>query len=212
MNLPKNKSELKNEYFSWLNKNQENHKPIISNAIDSIYNIHSNQFDTTDVENLKRGLVLNHTICWALGEYVNHFAEKNEIFTNLIKELSKHPSSKVRLNIITNCLLNKPEKLVDNLLLEGLNDKSKKVTLKVADVMLRLNKEELAEKLLEKTRAETDEVTKKTLFWAYELIRKKWNYEPESNFISIHLKDGGISGFYLEEGNDINDINWIEKK
>lgn len=209
MNLPKEKKELKKEYFSWLNKNQENHKPIISNAIDAIYNIYYNQFDSTDLKNLKKGLELNHTICWALGEHVNRFAESNEKLMNLLKELSKHSSSKVRLNIITNCLYDKPKKLIDNLLLEALNDKSKKVRLKACDVLLRLNKEKLAYKLLERTKIETDKETKKTLIWTYELLSKKWSYDSDWIFVNVNMENGKIHGFIPENKND---IEWIEKK
>ncbi|GAB1855807.1 hypothetical protein MHTCC0001_06420 [Flavobacteriaceae bacterium MHTCC 0001] len=212
MNFMKEKSKLKMEYFSWLNKNQESHKSVISDAIDSIYNVNSNQFDTTDVENIQKGLELNHTICWALGEYVNKFAENDEVFVNLIKKLSKHSSSKVRLNIITNCLYNRPEKLTDNLLLKALNDKSKKVRLKVADVILRLNKGNLSKNLFKRAEIETDNETKNTLIWTYDLITKKWTYEAEWKCVRVHLKDGGVSGFYLKDGDDINDVDWIEKK
>lgn len=212
MNLPKEKIELKKEFFSWLNTNQESLKPIISDSIDSIYNVYESKFNTIDVDNIKKGLELNHTFCWALAEYVTEFAVKEKLFANLITELSKHPSSKVRLNIITNCLYNKPENLTNRLLIEALDDKSKKVRLKAADVMLRLNKEQLREKLLERTKIETDKETKKTLLWTYELISKKWTFGPEWNRITVHLKDGGLSGFYLEENDDVNNIKWIEEK
>lgn len=212
MNLPINKNELKKEYFSWLNKNQEHLKSVISTSIDSIYNVYEKKFNKLDVSNIKKGLELNHTISWALAEHVNKFAENDQTFVNLIKELSNHPSSKVRLNIITNCLYNKPEKLTNKLLIRALNDKSKKVRLKVADVMLRLNKKGLVDKLLERIKIETDKETKKTLLWSYELISKKWTYEPEWHSVSVHLKDGGISGFNLEEGDDIKNIKWIENK
>ena len=213
MNLPKDKNELKKEYFSWLYKNQENLKPIISDAIDSIYNVYQQQFDTTDVDNIRNGLKLNHLNCWALAEYVNEFAEQNIVFRNLITELSNHASSKIRINIITNCLLhNSPKYLVDNLLVSALNDRSKQVRLKVADIMLRLDKKQLVDKLFEQIKIEDDKEVKKTLLWTYELISKKWTFEPERNSITVHLKDGGVSGFNLEKDDDINNIEWIEKK
>jgi hypothetical protein len=66
--------------------------------------------------------------------------------------------------------------------------------------------------LLERAEIETDNETKNTLIWTYDLIIKKWTYEPEWKCVRVHLKDGGISGFNLEGENDINDIEWIEKK
>ncbi|WCM43323.1 HEAT repeat domain-containing protein [Flavobacterium sp. CBA20B-1] len=212
MNLPKDKSELKKEYFSWLNKNQESLRTVISDAVDAIYNVYNKKYDAADVEKIKKGLALNHTFCWALGEYVFNFAKSDKIFANLIEELSNHASSKVRLNIITNCLYNNPEDLVNQLLKNALNDKSKKVREKVADVMLRLNKENLTNHLLERTAIETDSNLKNNLLWTYQLLTKKWVYEAENNTVTVHLKDGGITKFFVEDGINSNDTVQIEKK
>ena len=212
MNLPKDKIELKKEYYSWLNKNQVNLKPTISDAIDSIYNVHSKKFDLVDIENLRKGLELNHINSFALAKYICEFAQNENSIRQILLQLAKHKTAKVRLNIITLCLYNKPTELVNTILINALNDKSKQIRLKVADVILRLNKKKLIEKLYQRVQIEADTEVKKRMQWTYELVNKNWILDSEYKKITVYLKDGGISGFFLKDLKEMDEIEIIERR
>lgn len=148
--LPKNKASLEKEYFSWLTTNDIDKKNIITVAINAVYNVYAKNYTANDADILRKGLELNHMYSYAFAEYVHDFARTDAVFENLLLELSSHPLATVRFNIVTNCLYNYPIALVDTILENRLNDKSKKVRLKVADVLLRLDKESLLEPLQKK--------------------------------------------------------------
>lgn len=215
MNLPKEKEELKNQYYSWLNKNQTNYKKYISASIDAIYDINDNQVNSDVLLKLKQGLELPYLISYPLGEYVCHFAQREKKLENLLLELVAHPKSKVRLNIIIICFYNKPEHLVKTILSKGLLDKSKANRAKTCDVILRLRKTVLNKDLLNAIASESDEQIMKTMQWTYDLVTKNWslvNLFNNNLRVSVQLKDGGITGFDLNSIEDKENIELIENQ
>lgn len=209
--LPSDKAAMQREYFSWLTKREMAKKPIISSAIDAIYDVYTGKYTTQDVDDLKQALTLNHMYSYAFAEYVHDFAKTDSVFEALLLELAQHSSATVRFNVVTNCLYNYPAELIDFILVQLLDDKSKRVRLKVPDVMGRLNKEHLLPPLLERIQIEPDTEVKKAMQWTYDLLHKKWVLEPDGEHVTVHLKSGGVSGFSLSCLSD-DSLQAIEKE
>lgn len=54
-------------------------------------------------------------------------------------------------------------------------------------------------------------VVKSNFEWMYELIHKKWGLEHDGDGVTVHLKSGGVTRFYLNDLDDTS-IESIEKE
>ncbi len=200
MSLPKDRNALKREFHSWLNGNQREHEAPISEAIDVLYDVSTGGTKVVgehELATLRRGLELPYMVSYPLAEHVCELALTHQVLSDLLLELATHRLAKVRRNAMTICLHDRPEETVVAMLVAGLQDKSKAVRLKAADVILRTQKRAFAREVRQCAQRESDPEASRVLGWTADLLERNWS-RGEDGHITVYLPDGGVSGFIAE--------------
>ncbi len=209
--LPNNKESLKKEYYSWFNKNQPSgYKATISNAIEAIYSIeHTGVVNDDDVMSLKAALALPPSL--SLGEYCCYLALKHKSVEDLILTFSRHSLASIRFNTLLFCFYKEPQKMIDSMLKQGLNDRSKWVREKAIDIICRLNKTYLKNDLRQRLESEKNTEIQQLLKTSYGLLEKGYALDPHrKNHLTIQLSNGGQTSIDISAV-DLNDPMTLAK-
>jgi hypothetical protein len=209
LGLLKDKEKLKEDVYYYLNKTTIGYKPILSNLIDCIYDIQeSKTFTENHLSILEIGLKqpLELVFCDYSGKYIcelsNHFDKAKE----LILKLANDSQSKIRFNMVTLMLYNPPSEIIDEVLINGLKDKSFKIREKSADIIWRLAYKQAYKYLDEQVVLEENkEYSRKIKFYRDLAID---GYILEGYELTVSTKNGGFIGKTVKE-NELVDLKAI---
>ncbi len=207
VDLPDDRDVLKREFLSWLNRNQRAVEGPIVRALDAVYDIATGVCDSArpvQLEALTLGLELPYLVSYPLAGYVIGLAEEHEELGALVLQLAEHPLAKVRRNAMTICLHGGPEDMVRTMLLGGLQDRSKAVRLKAADVIFRTRRLGLTEHVRLAAEREPHPEVARELQWMARLMENGWVRGLDGR-VTAYVP-GGVAGVLTERGDTDADI------
>ncbi len=205
--LPEHRDVLKREFLSWLNRNQRAVEAPIVRALDAVYDIATGAYDSVgpaQLEALKLGLELPYLVSYPLAGYVLELAAEHEELGALVLQLAKHPLAKVRRNAMTICLHDGPEDMIRTMLLGGLQDRSRPVRLKAADVIFRTRRLGLTEHVRLAAEREPQPEAARELLWMARLMENGWVRGLDGR-VTAYVA-GGVAGVLTEPGDTDADI------
>lgn len=133
-------------YFG-LNKMTAVYKPLLSELIDAAYRVQTRRIlSDNDFEVLKKGLYASHVevFFYYSGKFLCQLSFVDERVRELLKNVARNSSSRVRLNAVTLMLCRPCDEVLSHVVDAGLNDRSSVVSGKTADVIGRLDLKEYA--------------------------------------------------------------------
>ncbi len=172
--------------------------------IDCAYEIQNNKLLTeAQLEIFEHGMrqPLELIFCSYSGKFLSRLAYHFEDAKKIFDKLACDNDSKIRFNAVTLLLCNPPDDVVLNVIEKCINDPSKKVRKKVADVCERIDNTEILNLLERQYNIEKDDSVKDSLLFSIRLLKNGYILEErdENTFDLLVKTNDGLTGIIISK-------------
>ncbi len=191
-NLQDTKEVATTKALSSLDNKTEKYSTLLKELIETIYDIQSSgKLEKKYLDKLEEGIMASweYVFYYHSGLYVAKLSYYFKEAEELLIKLSQHKDSKIRLRVVIILKARPSQRVLNEILANCINDKSKSVRLMVADVILDGNYINYVDLLEERILVEDDLAVIKTINDIMSLLKNGYCvHKFENNMYSVRIK------------------------